>query len=90
MMRTNVTLQPSKRIVTLSAAQIYAAYVAAGHVQPEASRKKWIERSVREAVAIAQYVEHTVQSDDELPDDGKQRLRDLPDDEEVPDISPPG
>ena len=90
MTRTNVTLQPSKRIVTLSATSIYAAYVSAGKIQCEQDAQDWIDRSVREAISIAEHVERLVQSDEELPDDGKQRLRDWPDDDDVPEVRPPG
>ncbi len=87
MPRPNVTLQPSKRTVTLAAAQIYAAYVAAGWVQKEEHPNHWIERSVQEAIVMARQVDLSVQSDDELPDEGKPRLRDWPDEQPSP---PPG
>jgi hypothetical protein len=76
MARPNVTLQPSKRVVTLAAAQIYAAYVAAGCVPKEEDTEVWMNRAVREAIALAQKVDVSVQSDEELPDEAKPRLRD--------------
>jgi len=80
MPRLNVTLQPSKRTVTEAAARIYAAYVAAGWIQKEESAKSWMERSIQEAIHIARTVDATVQSDDELPDEARMRLRDVPED----------
>ena len=88
MTRTNVSLQPSKQIVAMAAAQIYSAYVTAGSVQVEGDVEDWINRSVREAVAIAVKVDESVQSDEELPDQEKLRLRELPDDAEYPKVAP--
>ena len=90
MPRPNVTLQPSKRTVTLAAAQIYSAYIAAGFVQQDEDVEAWIDRSVREATAIARHVDVSVQSDEELPDEGKPRLREWPEDSAVPKLNPPG
>ncbi len=83
MPRPNVTLQPSKRTVTLAAAQIYAAYVTAGWVQKEEDVASWIDRAVQEAIILARNVEASVQSDEELPDEGKQRLREWPEESVV-------
>ncbi len=83
MPRPNVTLQPSKRTVTMAAAQIYSAYIAAGWVQKEEGIDGWIDRAIREAIAIARNVDATVQSDEELPDEGRPRLREWPDDSTV-------
>ena len=88
MTRTNVSLQPSKQIVAMAAAQIYSAYVTVGRVQVEGDVEDWINRSVREAVAIAVKVDESVQSDRELPDHEKLRLRELPDDAEYPKVAP--
>ncbi len=88
MERPNVTLQPSKRTVTVAAAHIYSAYIAAGCVREAEDADQWVKRSVDEAVAIARRVEQAIQSDEELPDDGRQRLRALPDDAEFPNIAP--
>lgn len=88
MARVNVTLQPSKKIVTLAAAQIYSAYIHSRGLLPEDEVEQWIDRAVREAIAIAHLVDISIQSDEELPDDGKQRLRDLPDDHEFPNLDP--
>ena len=89
MARPNVTLQPSKRIITLAATEIYAAYLTQGCITGEDHVPEWIERSVREAVAIANQVQATTHSDEELPDNGKQRLREWTDDDGVPPMAPP-
>lgn len=89
MARPNVTLQPSKRTVTLAAAQIYAGYVAAGCVTSEEVAAAWIDRSIREAVVIARKVERCVQSDDELPDEEKPRLRQWVDEHPLPHLGSP-
>ena len=89
MPRPNVTLQPSKRVVTLAAAQIYAAYIAAGWIQKEEDVTAWMDRSIREAIAIARTVDVSVQSDEELPDEAKPRLRDWPEEPVVlPKVEP--
>jgi len=83
MPRPNVTLQPSKRTVTITAAQIYSAYIAAGWVQKEEDARGWMDRSIQEAIAMARSVEASVQSDEELPDEGKPRLREWPEEPTV-------
>jgi hypothetical protein len=83
MPRPNVTLQPSKRTVTMAAAQIYSAYIAAGWMQKEEDVRGWIDRSIHEAIAIARSVEASVQSDEELPDEGQPRLREWPEEATV-------
>lgn len=63
--RKVLRLDVSEGIVVQVAGQIYAAYIAAGRV-PESEEKLWMERSIREAIQIAQTVENAVQSDSEL------------------------
>lgn len=78
MAKPDVTLQPSKGIITQAAANIYAAYVIAGQVSKSADKKEvdtWINRSIREAIHIARTVDASVHSDRELPDDGESTLR---------------
>jgi hypothetical protein len=60
-----VSLQPSEIALTQSAAAIYAAYVASGHVR-EGDEEKFIQRSVQEAIRICDVVEQTVQADGEM------------------------
>jgi hypothetical protein len=74
MTKPDVTLQPSKGIVTQAAAQIYAAYVASERV-PDDDVDTWLKRSIREAITIARIVDVSVQSDQELPDQSEQPLR---------------
>ena len=66
MTKPDVTLQPSKGIITQAAATIYAAFVAAGRV-PDDQADAWIKRSIRDAISIARTVDVSVQSDAELP-----------------------
>lgn len=63
--KKTLTLQGSEGVVVRAAADIYAGYVAAGRV-PEGGEQVWIDRSVREALRIADLVERSVQSDEEL------------------------
>jgi hypothetical protein len=58
-------LEVSEGIIVQVAGQIYASYIAAGKVE-ESAQKQWMERSIREAIQIAQTVDNAVQSDSEL------------------------
>ena len=89
MSKPDVTLQPSKGIITQAAAQIYAAYVTAGRLQND-DADQWIKRSIREAITIARVVDASVQSDEELPDQGEQPLRESSMEAERPTSSQPG
>jgi hypothetical protein len=73
MTKPDVTLQPSKGVITQAAAQIYAAHIAAGRVQDD-NGDQWLKRSIRDAITIARTVDASVQSDEELPDQGEQSL----------------
>jgi hypothetical protein len=66
MTKPDVTLQPTKGIITAAAAQIYAAYISAGLIG-EGEVEDWIKRAIREAIAIARTIDASVQSDNELP-----------------------
>lgn len=83
MTKPDVTLQPSKGIITQSAAQIFAAYITAGRVKDD-DADTWMKRSIREAVTIAKTVDASVQSDQELPDQGGQMLKESSVDSELP------
>ena len=65
MKKPSLSLQPSEGIVVRSAAQIYAAYIAAGRVV-EGTEREWMERAIREAFLIARLTDEAVQSDTEL------------------------
>jgi hypothetical protein len=86
MSKPDVTLQPSKGVITQAAAQIYAAYIAAGRLQDDAT-DPWIKRSIREAITIARTVDASVQSDEELPADGEQTLRESSVESRLPDVA---
>ena len=83
MTKPDVTLQPSKGVITQAAAQIYAAYVTAGRVQDDKG-DQWIKQAIRDAIAIARTVDASVQSDEELPDQGEQPLRESSMESELP------
>ena len=76
MTKPNLTLQPSKGVVTQAAAQVYAAYVAVGRVNDDET-EAWMKRAIREVYAIARAVDSSFYSDNEMPS------------EEQPVIEPP-
>jgi hypothetical protein len=63
MSKPDITLQPSKGIISEAAARIYAGYVAAGRVKDE-DAETWIKRSIREAIVIAKTVDASIESHD--------------------------
>jgi len=65
MSRPTLTLQPSEAIVAQSAANIYAAYIAAGRV-PAGQEPEWIRRSIQEAFTITRLTDEAIQSDSEV------------------------
>jgi hypothetical protein len=65
MSKPDITLQPSQRVISDAAAQIYAAYVAAGRVKDD-DVEMWIKRSIREAAAIAKTIGASFESHDSL------------------------
>ena len=64
MTKPDITLEPSKGVVSQMAAQIYAAYVTRGAVK-DGEEANWMQRSIREAVRIAKTVDVSIESDDE-------------------------
>jgi len=64
MTKPDITLEPSKGVVSQMAAQIYAAYITRGTVK-EGEEATWMQRSIREAVRIARTVDASIESDDE-------------------------
>jgi hypothetical protein len=58
-------LQPSEAHVLHAASRIYSAYVLAGKVG-EATEAQWLERSLSEALYLAQRADVRIQSDDEV------------------------
>lgn len=70
----HLKLQHSESVVVQAAAQIYAAYIAAGRV-PEGEEARWMERSIREAIRIARTTDAVVISDEEMDSfEGQQAL----------------
>jgi len=69
MTKPDVTLEPSKGVVSQMAARIYAAYIARGAVK-DGEEAKWMQRSIREAVRIARTVDASIESDDESDSEG--------------------
>ena len=65
MSKPDITLQPSKGIISEAAARIYAGYVAAGRVKDE-DAETWIKRSIREAIVIARTVDASIESHDTI------------------------
>ena len=65
MPKPKLSLQPSESVVTHVAGDIYAAYIAAGRVT-DGQEEKWMQRSIAEAIKIAQMTDEAVLSDSEL------------------------
>lgn len=65
MVKPTLSLQSSEAVVTQSACSIYAAYIAAGRVT-DGQESEWMQRSLREAFAIAKLADESIQSDHEL------------------------
>ena len=63
MTKPDITLEPSKGVVSEMAAQIYSAYIIRGDVQ-EGEEDQYMQRSIREAVRIAKTVERSVETED--------------------------
>jgi hypothetical protein len=89
MSKPDVTLQPSKGILTQAAAQIYAAYITAGRTQDN-DADQWIKRSIREAITIARTVDVSVQSDEELPEQGEPPPRESSLETDLPPVASEG
>jgi hypothetical protein len=63
MSKPDITLEPSKGVVSEMAARIYAAYIIRGNMK-EGEEEQYMERSIREAVRIAKTVERSVETED--------------------------
>jgi hypothetical protein len=63
MTKPDITLEPSKGVVSQMAAQIYSAYITRGVVE-QGEEANWMERSIREAVRIARTVDVSTESDE--------------------------
>lgn len=58
-------LQKTETAVVRAAANIYAAYITAGHV-PVGDEKRWMERATDEAIFIATLVDDRVVCENEV------------------------
>jgi hypothetical protein len=65
MSKQHLKLQPSESVVIQAAAQIYAAYIAAGRVE-QGQEPQWMQRSIQEAMMIAQATDDAIISDEEI------------------------
>lgn len=65
MPQISLKLEPSEAVVVQAAAAIYAARVAAGHVD-KGQETEMIVASVRDAIFIATSVDDAIQSDTEM------------------------
>lgn len=63
MIKPDITLEPSKGVVSQMAAQIYAAYITRGAMK-NGEEVNWMQRSIREAVRIARTVDVSLESDE--------------------------
>ncbi len=61
----SLKLQHSESVVLQVAAQLYSAYLIAGRVKP-GDEETWRERSIREAISMAEATDAAVISDDEI------------------------
>lgn len=61
----SLKLQHSESVVLQVAAQLYSAYVIAGRVK-EGDEATWMERSIRDAIAMAEATDAAVISDAEI------------------------
>lgn len=64
-----LALQPSEAQVFRAAATIYAAYIGTGQVT-QGTEGQWLEKSLAEALWLAQRTDSRIQSDDEVAGGG--------------------
>ncbi|MDP6447563.1 MAG: hypothetical protein QGG36_13345 [Pirellulaceae bacterium] len=65
MAKTHLNLQKSEGIVVTAAANIYAAYIAAGRVE-DGQEATYMERSIRDAIRIAVTTDDAIICDGEM------------------------
>jgi hypothetical protein len=71
----HLKLQHSESVVLQVAAQLYSAYIIAGRI-PEGEEARWMDRAIREAIAMAEATDAAVISDDEISSEqGRGALR---------------
>ena len=59
-----ITLQPTEQTIVTAAAQIYAAFITNGMVEP-GDETKWLKQSVHDAIRLARITDDTIQADKE-------------------------
>jgi hypothetical protein len=64
MAKSYLKLQQSEAVVIRSAAQIYAAYIAAGRVA-DGEEAEFMQRAIRDAIRIAKATDEAVVADEE-------------------------
>jgi hypothetical protein len=62
-----VDLQENERVMVRTAGHIYGSYVAAGLVKPD-NRDEYIEKAIKDTLAIAYRIEDIVSEKAEQPD----------------------
>ncbi|GAB5441794.1 MAG: hypothetical protein Fues2KO_21430 [Fuerstiella sp.] len=60
-----IKLKESERTIVTAAATIYAGYVSGGRV-PDGEEKTWLDRSLKEAIALAKATDAAVMADGEF------------------------
>ena len=65
MNKAKVSLQTSEGLIFKAAAQIYAAYLQLGKIS-DGQEREWMERSLKDAIQLAQMADRMVQSDSEM------------------------
>ena len=68
-MAKHFKLQNSESVVIAAAAQIYAAYIAAGRVT-DGEEDQWMTRSIKEAIKITAATDDAIISDNEVKSTG--------------------
>ena len=63
MAKTDITLEPSKGVISEMAAHIYSAYIIRGEMNA-GEEDQFMERSIREALRIAKTVDRSVETED--------------------------
>ena len=78
MTKPDITLEPSKGVISEMASRIYAAYIMRGEVK-NGEEASWMQRSIRAAVRIAKTVDASIETDDESDASENAATSDSPD-----------
>jgi len=63
MSKPDITLEPSKGVISEMSARIYSAHIIRGDVR-DGDEAQWMERSIREAIRIAKTVDASTETED--------------------------